>query len=88
MNVNPDELLYLVPGVGMMIVAVVAAVFWWRVARVPIRWFWVGAGLWAVAVLLKIVCALLTNAAVIGAMKEALPYPLLVLGGGLYVGIQ
>jgi len=88
MNVNPNELLYVIPGLGMMLVAAVAAVYWWRVSRVPIRWFWVGAGLWTVAVLLKILCAVFTNAAVIGAMKETLPYPLLVLGGGLYVGIQ
>ena len=88
MNPNPDELIWLVPGLGMMIVAVLAAVYWCRAARCQVRWLWVGAGLWTVSVALKVVCALLTNGPVIGLMKEHLPYSLLVVGGGLYVGIQ
>lgn len=37
---------------------------------------------------LKFVCALLTNPAVIGFFQKNLAYPLYVLGGGLYLGIQ
>ncbi len=88
MNPNPDELIWLVPGLGMMIVAAVAAVYWCRAARCQVRWLWVGAGLWTVSVALKVVCALLTNGPVIEFMKENLPYSLLVAGGGLYLGIQ
>ncbi len=81
-------LVYLVPNVGMMIVAVVAAVYWQRVSRVQLRWFWAGAGLWMIAVVLKVICALLMNEPVLALMKENLSYPLLVVGGGLFVGIQ
>ena len=88
MNVHPDELIWLVPGLGMMLVATIAAVYWCRAARCQVRWLWIGAGLWTVSVALKAVCAVLTNGPVIGLMKENLPYPLLVAGGGLYVGIQ
>ena len=78
----------LIPAVGMMIVASAAVIYWRRVSKLQLRWFWLGAGLWAVAVALKVVCALLTNNAAIGFMKENLSYPLLILGGGLLLGIQ
>ncbi len=78
----------LIPTVGMMIVASAAVIYWRRVSRLQLRWFWLGAGLWTVGVALKVVCALLTNKAVIGFMKETLSYPLQILGGGLFVGIQ
>jgi len=83
-----DLLIYLVPGLGMMLVAVVAVVEWYRISGVQARWFWVGAGLWTIAVVLKLVCALLTNAAVLGFLKGVLPHALFVVGGGLYVGVQ
>lgn len=85
---NLDMLIYLLPGVGMMLVAALAAIYWCRVSHVQIRWLWVGAGLWTIAVVLKVVCSLLANAAVIGFMKENLSYFLLIVAGGLYVGIQ
>jgi uncharacterized membrane protein YhfC len=78
----------LVSALGMIAVGVVAVVFWQRLTRLQYRWFWVGAGLWVVAVILKIIFALLTNVAVLGFMKKSLSYPLLVVGGGLYVGLQ
>src|SRR5262249_55523572 len=74
-------------GFGMMFVAVVAVVLWWRIARVQLRWYWVGAALWAVAVILKIICALLANGPVLNALK-GLPDPLSVVLGGLYLGVQ
>ncbi len=78
----------LVPALGMMIVAGAAVVYWRRLSRLPIKWFWVGAGLWTVAVILKVICALLTNKAVLGFMKERFSYSLLVFSGGLFIGIQ
>ena len=78
----------LIPAVGMMIVASAAVIYWCRVSKLQFRWFWVGAGLWTVAVILKVICALLTNAAVIGFMKKNLSYLSLVIGGGLFIGIQ
>jgi hypothetical protein len=74
-------------GTGMMIVAVVAILLWWRIARVQVRWYWVGAGLWTVAVVLKVICALLSNKLVLNTLKE-LPHSLYVGLGGLFVGVQ
>jgi hypothetical protein len=75
-------------GFGMIAVAVGAVIAWRRISHAGLRWFWVGAGLWTVAVAVKVVCALLTNGAVIGFLKSHLPYPLLVACGGLFLGIQ
>ena len=74
-------------GFGMMIVAIVAVVLWQRIARVQIRWYWVGAGLWTVAVALKVVCALLSNVPVLNTLK-GLPHPIYVALGALFVGVQ
>jgi hypothetical protein len=74
-------------GLGMMFVAIVAVVLWWWISRVQIRWYWVGVGLWTVAVALKVVCALLTNGPMFSALK-GLPHPLYVALGGLYLGVQ
>lgn len=88
MEKNFDLALCLMSALGMITVAVVAVICWRWFSRVQFRWFWAGAGLWAVAVLLKIICALLMNEAVIGFLKEKLPYSPLVLVGGLFVGVQ
>jgi hypothetical protein len=78
----------LVSALGMICVALAAVMAWRRVARTGFRWFWIGAGLWAVAVAVKVVLALLTNAAVLGFLKSNLSYPLLLACGGLFIGIQ
>lgn len=78
----------LVPAVGMILVATAAVIYWRRVSKLPLRWFWLGAGLWTVAIVLKVICSLLTDAAVMGFMKRNLSYPSLVIGGGLFIGIQ
>lgn len=78
----------LIPAVGMMAVAGAAVIYWRRVSGLQPRWFWAGAGLWAVAVAIKVGLALLTNKAAIGFMKENLSYPLPILCGGLFVGVQ
>src|SRR5512145_3316256 len=78
----------LIPALGMMAVAGAAVIYWRRVSGIQSRWFWAGAGLWAVAVAIKVGLALLTNKAAIGFMRENLSHPLLVLGGGLFVGVQ
>ncbi len=40
------------------------------------------------AVALKFTFAILTNPAVIGLLRRALPYPIYVASGGLYVGVE
>jgi hypothetical protein len=78
----------LVPGVLIFAVAALAVWFWRRVSGAEARWFWIGASLWALAVLAKAVIALFTNAIVIGALKSHFSYPLYLLTGGAYLGIQ
>jgi hypothetical protein len=78
----------LASGFGMIVVAVGAVIAWRRIAHAEFRWFGVGAGLWAVAVAVKVAFALLSNAAVLGFLKSHLSYPLLVAGGGLFLGLQ
>jgi hypothetical protein len=80
--------LTLISAAGMILVAGAAVVFWRRVSGLQLKWFWVGAGLWTVAVALKVIGALLINGAVIGLMKEHLSYPLFVFCGGLFVGVE
>jgi uncharacterized membrane protein YhfC len=80
--------LSIIPAAGMMIVASLAVIIWRRVSGLQFRWFLIGAALWTVAVIMKVVCALLTNKAAFGYMKEHLSHPLYVLGGGLLLGIQ
>jgi hypothetical protein len=62
----------LLQGIGMMLVAVVAAWYWRQRSGVLARWFWLGAGLWTVAVLAKVVIALFSNPAVISFLKGEL----------------
>jgi hypothetical protein len=50
-----------VSGCGMMIVAAIASLFWWRFSQVQVRWFWGGAGLWTIAVFPKVVCSIVTD---------------------------
>lgn len=85
---DTNLMLCLAAALAMTIVAIVAVVYWRRISLLQIRWFWAGAGLWTIAVILKTICALLTNKAVFEFMKEKLSYPLFVFGGGLFLGIQ
>jgi len=71
----------------MVLVAIVAAVFWWCFSRSQLRWFWVGVGLWTISVVLKIACALVTNPLVLPPLED-LPFPLHVTLGALYSGVH
>jgi hypothetical protein len=76
-------------GVGMILVAVGAVWYWRRVAAgASARWYWIGAGLWTVAVLVKVLVALFSNPVVIGFLKSRLPTPAVVAAGGFYLGVQ
>ncbi len=78
----------LIPATGMIIVAAAAVFYWRRLTMLQFKWFWAGAGLWIVAVILKLICALLANEAVMGFLKERLSYWAFVSAGGLFIGIQ
>lgn len=83
-----NSTLSLFSDLGMLVVGSGALVYWRWVSKVQLRWFWAGAGLWTVAVALKVVCALLTTTPVIGFLKESLPHQLYVVTGAAFVGIQ
>jgi uncharacterized membrane protein YhfC len=80
--------LTLISAVGMMVVAIAAVIYWRRATKLPFRWFWLGAGLWTVAVALKVVCAMLANAPVIGFLKAHVSRTFLVIDGGLFIGLE
>ena len=72
----------------MMFVAIASVVYWRRRTSLPYRWFWLGAGLWAVAVAIKVAIAILTNPTVFAYLGGILSYPTFVAIGGLYGGLQ
>ncbi|MCI0335742.1 MAG: YhfC family intramembrane metalloprotease [Planctomycetes bacterium] len=78
---------FLLTAAGMMLVAIAAIVYWRRLTHLPYRWFWLGAGLWFVAVAVKVVLAILTHEAVVAYLKERLSYYALLTLGGLYGGL-
>lgn len=79
----------LVSSVGMLVVAGIAVIYWRRVSGLQFRWFWVGAGLWTVAVILKgLLSGPLTNWMAGWLFKAGRPYAFRVLGGGLFIGLE
>lgn len=88
MDETDKVVISLVPALGMMLVAVGAVCFWRHISGIRFRWFWIGAALWAVAVALKLGCNMLTSGPLLSFMKSRLSYPLFVVSGGCYIGIQ
>lgn len=83
-----NALYYPVPGLGMTLVAVFAAGLWLRRSGQPARWTWAGAGLWTVAVAVKMIIAVLINAAVISFLAAHLSHGAMVLTGSVFIGLQ
>jgi len=71
-----------------MLVAVAAVVYWRRLTRVPYRWFWIGAALWTVAVVIKFAIAIPTNGPIFKYLGTALTYPAYLVVGGLFGGLE
>jgi hypothetical protein len=86
MDVTSDALLFVVPGLGMLLVSVFAVVVWRRAAGVEFKWFWAGAGLWAAAVALKVAFSVLAHRTVVDLLRRALTSSLFLPGAGLYLG--
>jgi len=79
----------LVSSVGMLVVAGIAVIYWRRVSGLQFRWFWVGAGLWTVAVILKgLLSGPLTNWMLGWIFNAGQSHAFHVLGGGLFVGLS
>jgi hypothetical protein len=78
--------LFVIPGLGMLLVSVFAVVVWRWASGVELKWFWAGATLWAAAVALKVAFAVLANQTAVGLLKRTLPSSLFLPGVGLYLG--
>jgi hypothetical protein len=72
----------------MLLVAAIALLFWRYVSKADWKWFWLGAGLWIVAVIIKRVIGLSINVAVIGWLKHHLPYASFVAASGVFIGVE
>jgi uncharacterized membrane protein YhfC len=81
-------MLFLVDALGMLFVAFAGILYWRRSAAVAFKWFGIGAGLWVVAVILKIAFALLVHPAAFGYLKAELSRPVFIAAGGLFLGIE
>jgi uncharacterized membrane protein YhfC len=79
---------FLVSAACMMLVALGAVFYWRRLTGLQLRWFWLGAGLWFVAVAIKVAWAIATNAILFDWLVHAVSYPAYLVWGGLYGGVQ
>jgi uncharacterized membrane protein YhfC len=80
--------LALLSGIGMIIVGCASIAFCSYRLRPRFRWYWAGAGIWLIAVVLKFLCAFTANPRVFPFLKESVSHPVFVVLGSLYVGIQ
>jgi uncharacterized membrane protein YhfC len=85
---HPNPVLYLIPGIGMVIVSIAAVVLWRHLSGCRFRWFWAGAGVWLGGVIPKIVFDALTHDSVSSALEGALPAALYPPVAAAWVGIQ
>lgn len=85
---NTNLHLSLVSAAGMMLVAIAAVVYWRRLTHVPYRWFWIGAGLWTVAVAIKFAIAIPTNGPIFEYLGSVLQFPAYLVVGGLFGGLE
>src|SRR5262249_50729028 len=76
-----------ISAVGMLVVAAAAVLIVRRVDRPPDRWLWVGAALWFVAVVPKLILYALTTGPTLAALYAHLPYWGYVALGGLCIGV-
>jgi YhfC intramembrane metalloprotease len=77
----------LVSALGMVLVAAATVVMARRLYRPACRWFWVGAALWAVAVVPKLVLGALSTVPMLKGLHSVLPFNVYVVVGGLCMGL-
>jgi len=86
-QIPPLRALYeqMVSGVIMMVVATAGVFVWWIRNRVQWRWFWAGAGIWTVGVVLKFAVAIPLNSIIFGKSEPATG--LMLCFGSVYLGL-
>lgn len=76
-----------VSGTLMMTVGLGSALLWRWWAEVTLRWFWAGAGIWTLGVLLKFAAAFALNRIVLRGLQTSFPQPVYWALGALYLGL-
>jgi uncharacterized membrane protein YhfC len=81
-------LVFLLPGLGALLVALFAVLYWRKRWRMSWSWFWVGAAIWVVGVSLKILGQTLLHERILGALSSAFSPSTFLMAGGLYIGVH
>lgn len=81
-------LLFLIPGLGALLVALFATLYWQKRWRTSWNWFSIGAVIWTVGVVLKFASQLFLHRPIFTGLGSALSPFAYVITGGLYVGIH
>lgn len=81
-------LLFLIPGLGALLVALFAALYWQKRWQTSWNWFSAGAVIWTVGVILKFASQLFLHRPIFTGLRSALSPFAYVITGGLYVGIH
>lgn len=80
--------IYLTTGPAMIVVGLAFLIGWRRLTRVQWRWFWVGAGIWTIAVAIKVGWALELHQSVLSWLERTLSHQSYLLAGAVYIGAQ
>ncbi len=82
-----DPLSLLISGALMLVIGIASIEVWRRTMRIAFGWFAIGAGLWFVAVVVKIAVALLADEAILGFLQASLPRVGYLIAGSTYLGL-
>lgn len=75
-------------GLLMIFAGVLPALGWWFWSRSSFRWFFIGAGLWAIGVGLKVLGSVWLNPMIMEYLKATMSYQGYLSIGSLYIGMQ
>jgi len=76
-----------VSGSLMILVGLIYVIGWKLLSGRALRWFWAGAGIWAVGVALKLLFAIALNKPILAGLEQALPRVSYLVVGALYLGL-
>jgi uncharacterized membrane protein YhfC len=77
---------FLISGNIVLVISVIAIVWWKRRYHHPMKWLWLGGGIWAVGVVLKFLFASLANAPALGWITDLFGQTGYRMIGSFYIG--